>query len=109
MGSNRPDTLYSALVGPRRLGRKVEFGLPDLEGRTRILKIHAKVRLGGMTFLWIIFVYVDFVGNEGLQDILMKKVEEVFSELVQKVPAPCDDCKTHLSDNVPFPIAIMIE
>ena len=45
MGSNRPDTLYSALVRPRRLDRKVEFGLPDLEGRTRILKIHAKVRL----------------------------------------------------------------
>lgn len=26
-----------------RLDRKVEFGLPDLEGRTHILRIHAKV------------------------------------------------------------------
>jgi 26S proteasome regulatory subunit T1 len=27
---------------PGRLDRKIEFGLPDLEGRAHILKIHAK-------------------------------------------------------------------
>uniref|UniRef100_A0AC35TQG3 26S proteasome regulatory subunit 7 n=1 Tax=Rhabditophanes sp. KR3021 TaxID=114890 RepID=A0AC35TQG3_9BILA len=41
MATNRPDTLDPALVRPGRLDRKVEFGLPDLEGRTEIFKIHA--------------------------------------------------------------------
>lgn len=42
MATNRPDTLDPALMRPGRLDRKVEFGLPDLEGREQILKIHAK-------------------------------------------------------------------
>lgn len=42
MATNRPDTLDPALMRPGRLDRKVEFSLPDLEGRTNILKIHAK-------------------------------------------------------------------
>jgi 26S proteasome regulatory subunit T1 len=43
MATNRPDTLDPAMLRPGRLDRKVEFGLPDLEGRTHILKIHAKL------------------------------------------------------------------
>merc|ERR1712029_1243831 len=31
-----------ALMRPGRLDRKVEFSLPDLEGRTHIFKIHAR-------------------------------------------------------------------
>lgn len=42
MATNRPDTLDPALVRPGRLDRKVEFALPDLEGRTHIFKIHVK-------------------------------------------------------------------
>mmetsp|Transcript_919 Transcript_919/g.2615 ORF Transcript_919/g.2615 Transcript_919/m.2615 type:complete len:439 (-) Transcript_919:230-1546(-) len=42
MATNRPDTLDPALLRPGRLDRKVEFGLPDLQGRTHVFKIHAK-------------------------------------------------------------------
>ncbi|KRX83890.1 26S protease regulatory subunit 7 [Trichinella sp. T6] len=42
MATNRPDTLDPALVRPGRLDRKVEFGLPDMEGRQHIFKIHAR-------------------------------------------------------------------
>ncbi|GBG28903.1 26S proteasome regulatory subunit 7 [Hondaea fermentalgiana] len=42
MATNRPDTLDPALMRPGRLDRKVEFGLPDLEGRAHILRIHTK-------------------------------------------------------------------
>eukprot|EP00732_Lithocolla_globosa_P001088 Lithocolla_globosa_v1_NODE_485_length_3924_cov_498.966658.p1 type:complete len:438 gc:universal NODE_485_length_3924_cov_498.966658:1323-10(-) len=42
MATNRPDTLDPALLRPGRLDRRVEFGLPDLEGRAHILKIHTK-------------------------------------------------------------------
>jgi 26S proteasome regulatory subunit T1 len=42
MATNRPDTLDPALTRPGRLDRKVEFGLPDLEGRAQILRINAR-------------------------------------------------------------------
>lgn len=42
MATNRPDTLDPALMRPGRLDRKIEFGLPDLEGRVRILEINAR-------------------------------------------------------------------
>jgi 26S proteasome regulatory subunit T1 len=41
MATNRPDTLDPALLRPGRMDRRVEFGVPDLEGRTEILKIHS--------------------------------------------------------------------
>merc|ERR1719198_2666733 len=42
MATNRLDTLDPALLRPGRLDRKVEYSVPDLEGRTHILKIHAR-------------------------------------------------------------------
>ena len=42
MATNRPDTLDPALTRPGRLDRKIEFDLPDLEGRVQIFKINAK-------------------------------------------------------------------
>ena len=42
MATNRPDTLDPALMRPGRLDRKIEFNLPDLEGRAHIFKIHAR-------------------------------------------------------------------
>lgn len=38
----RPDTLDPALLRPGRLDRRVEFALPDNEGRAQIMKIHAR-------------------------------------------------------------------
>ena len=42
MATNRPDTLDPALLRPGRLDRKIEFSLPDNDGRAHILKIHGK-------------------------------------------------------------------
>jgi 26S proteasome regulatory subunit T1 len=42
MATNRPDTLDPALVRPGRIDRQIEFSLPDLEGRTQILKIFGR-------------------------------------------------------------------
>lgn len=42
MATNRPDTLDPALLRPGRLDRKIEFGLPDLDGRIHVFKIHAR-------------------------------------------------------------------
>lgn len=38
----RPDTLDPALLRPGRLDRRVEFSLPDAEGRAQIMRIHAR-------------------------------------------------------------------
>jgi len=40
--TNRPDTLDPALLRPGRFDRRVQLELPDTNGRTAILKIHAK-------------------------------------------------------------------
>ena len=42
MATNRPDTLDPALTRPGRLDRKIEFTVPDLEGRVQIFKINSK-------------------------------------------------------------------
>jgi 26S proteasome regulatory subunit T1 len=41
MATNRPDTIDPALTRPGRIDRKIEFSLPDVDGRIEILKIHS--------------------------------------------------------------------
>ncbi|MCR5183084.1 MAG: ATP-dependent zinc metalloprotease FtsH [Opitutales bacterium] len=40
--TNRPDVLDSALLRPGRFDRQVYVDLPDIKGRTEILRVHAK-------------------------------------------------------------------
>ena len=42
MATNKPNTLDPALLRPGRLDRKIEFGVPDLEGRVQIFRIHTR-------------------------------------------------------------------
>lgn len=42
MATNRPDTLDPALLRPGRLDRKIEFAVPELEGRVQIFEIHTR-------------------------------------------------------------------
>ena len=42
MATNRPDVLDPALIRPGRIDRKIEYELPDLEGRVQIFKIQGK-------------------------------------------------------------------
>ncbi len=45
--TNRPDTLDPALLRPGRFDRQVIVGLPDLNGREGILKVHTrKIKIG---------------------------------------------------------------
>jgi len=46
-GTNRPDTLDSALLRPGRFDRTIEVGNPDIGGRAEIFRVHLpKLRLG---------------------------------------------------------------
>ena len=42
MATNRPDVLDPALIRPGRIDRRIEYALPDLEGRVQIFKIQAR-------------------------------------------------------------------
>jgi len=45
--TNRPDTLDPALLRPGRFDRSIVVGLPDINGREGILKVHSKsIKLG---------------------------------------------------------------
>lgn len=50
--TNRPNTLDPALLRPGRIDRKVEFSLPDLEGRANIFRIHSKTMSAEKDIRW---------------------------------------------------------
>ncbi len=52
MATNRPDTLDPALMRPGRLDRKIEFTVPDLEGRAKIFKVTKRVFHSFFTLLY---------------------------------------------------------
>ena len=53
--TNRPDVLDPALLRPGRFDRQVTVGLPDVNGREEILKVHAKrIKMAAGTDLSVI-------------------------------------------------------
>ena len=40
--TNMPEVIDTALLRPGRFDRKIAVGLPDVEGREKILNVHAK-------------------------------------------------------------------
>ncbi len=53
--TNRPDVLDPALLRPGRFDRQVTVGLPDMNGREEILKVHAKkIKMAADTDLSVI-------------------------------------------------------
>lgn len=53
--TNRPDVLDPALLRPGRFDRQVSVGLPDVNGREEILKVHAKrIKMAADTDLSVI-------------------------------------------------------
>lgn len=53
--TNRPDVLDPALLRPGRFDRQITVGLPDVNGREEILKVHAKrIKMAGDTDLGVI-------------------------------------------------------
>ncbi|RWS24690.1 26S protease regulatory subunit 7-like protein, partial [Leptotrombidium deliense] len=42
LNTNRPDMLDTALLRPGRVDRRIEFGIPDLKGRTEIFKLQTR-------------------------------------------------------------------
>ena len=51
--TNRADLLDDALLRPGRFDRIVEMGLPDVEGRLEILKIHARASHWPKMWIWL--------------------------------------------------------
>ena len=73
-----------ALLRPGRLDRKVEFGLPDLEGRANIFKIHARSMVSLLTNTSHFFTNLcrDFFPRNFLQfEELKKKTKFYWSKM----------------------------
>ena len=71
MATNRPDTLDPAILRPGRLDRKVEFGLPDLESRAQIFRIHTRTMHSQsltLTKFCFKFVFSQTLANGGFRD-----------------------------------------
>ena len=63
--TNNPDVIDPALLRPGRFDRKIAVTLPDLEGRFKILKIHAKdKKLGKVDLKAIAKRCIGFSGAE---------------------------------------------
>ena len=63
--TNNPNVLDPAVTRPGRFDRKITVGLPDLEGRCKILKVHSKdKKLGDVDLRAIAKRCIGFSGAE---------------------------------------------
>ena len=63
--TNRVDILDPAIIRPGRLDRLIEVGLPDIEGRTEIFKVHSsKMNLKGVNIKDLMAKTENFSGAE---------------------------------------------
>lgn len=64
--TNRPDVLDPAILRPGRFDRRIVLDLPDIDGRTKILEVHAKNKplAGGINLEKIAKRTVGFSGAE---------------------------------------------
>eukprot|EP00013_Stygamoeba_regulata_P016616 CAMPEP_0177685344 /NCGR_PEP_ID=MMETSP0447-20121125/32978_1 /TAXON_ID=0 /ORGANISM="Stygamoeba regulata, Strain BSH-02190019" /LENGTH=396 /DNA_ID=CAMNT_0019195379 /DNA_START=42 /DNA_END=1232 /DNA_ORIENTATION=- len=106
MATNRPDVLDPALLRPGRLDRKIEIPLPNEQGRSEVLQIHAQplAKSGDIDFDAVVKIADGFNGADlrnvcteaGMFAIRCERdfvIEEDFMKAVRKVA----DAKKHES------------
>ncbi len=78
MATNRPDIVDPALMRPGRIGERIEFKMPDIDGRRDIFEHYVNQRVQGVAFGQVIFGTLDFnaiaASSEGMSGADIKGV-----------------------------------